>query len=563
MASLSVLRNNGHFDADRLGRAYRGTRNTPKPGRNSYMSSKRSIPSLVGPQPGNRTRTILQRCLTACCKWAAAAALTAPLLASAAGFPPDLKKALDKANISLSDVSIWVSRVDKKQPKLSHNPDTPMNPASVMKLVTAFTTLDRLGPAYFWTTRLKMDGEISGRKLDGNLYVVGGGDPIFTHADLWKLLRQVRGLGIDRIAGNIIIDDSALRLPAHNPYAFDGQGMRPYNAGPSGLMINFNALRLTFVPEPEPEPAAPPVAGLQVVKTANAAPATAPTHKTRPPRVLVDPPMAAFELDSELETQDGRCASRWYKALDAESTEDRKKRKLSIKGAWRDDCGIKDWFVSPESPEEFARNVIGGLWDEMGGKLSGRVKHGRAPRDAKTLFVHTSRPLADVVRDMNKWSNNVIAHQLLATLGASDNTAADMVSGGARLAAVQLAAAGIDTTGLSIENGSGLSRTARITARGLGQLLEQAWERPFMPEFMSSMAVAGIDGTARRRLRDSPARGTAHIKTGTLNGVRAMAGYVIDKKGERYVVAMMVNSPNAHNSRDAQDILLEWVWEGS
>jgi D-alanyl-D-alanine carboxypeptidase/D-alanyl-D-alanine-endopeptidase (penicillin-binding protein 4) len=163
---------------------------------------------------------------------------------------------------------------------------------------------------------------------------------------------------------------------------------------------------------------------------------------------------------------------------------------------------------------------------------------------------------------MNKWSNNVIARQLLATLGASDNTAPDMVAGGARLAAAQLAADGIDTTGLVIENGSGLSRDARITARGLGQLLEQAWARPFMPEFMSSMAVAGIDGTARRRLRDSPARGTAHIKTGTLNEVRAMAGYVIDKKGERYAVAMMVNSPNAGASRDAQDVLLEWVWEG-
>jgi len=156
----------------------------------------------------------------------------------------------------------------------------------------------------------------------------------------------------------------------------------------------------------------------------------------------------------------------------------------------------------------------------------------------------------------------VIARQLLATLGASDNTAPDMVTGGARLAAAQLAADGIDTTGLVIENGSGLSRDARITARGLGQLLEQAWQRPFMPEFMSSMAVAGIDGTARRRLRDSPAKGTAHIKTGTLNDVRAMAGYVIDKKGERYAVAMMVNGPNAGASRDAQDVLLEWVWEG-
>ncbi|MCB1961112.1 MAG: D-alanyl-D-alanine carboxypeptidase, partial [Rhodocyclaceae bacterium] len=122
--------------------------------------------------------------------------------------------------------------------------------------------------------------------------------------------------------------------------------------------------------------------------------------------------------------------------------------------------------------------------------------------------------------------------------------------------------AGIDTTGLLVDNGSGLSRTARSTARTLGELLKQAWERPFMPEFMSSMAVAGIDGTARKRLNDSPARGTAHIKTGTLNGVRAMGGYVIDQKGARHAVVMMVNHDNAGASREAQDILLEWVWEG-
>ncbi|MCB1959314.1 MAG: D-alanyl-D-alanine carboxypeptidase, partial [Rhodocyclaceae bacterium] len=171
--------------------------------------------------------------------------------AQGAGFPADVRSALEKARIPLSDVAIWVGQVDKKQPTLTHNPDTPMNPASVMKLVTAFAALDRLGPAYYWTTRLAMDGQIKGDTLEGNLYLIGGGDPVFTHADLWKLLRQLRGLGVARINGDIVLDDSALRLPAHDPAAFDAQPLRPYNAGPSGLMINFNALRLSFVPEPE------------------------------------------------------------------------------------------------------------------------------------------------------------------------------------------------------------------------------------------------------------------------------------------------------------------------
>ncbi len=491
---------------------------------------------------------------------AAALLLLSPLAAHGAGFPKDLRVALQEINVPLDAVGIWVAPVDTGKPSLSHNPDEPMNPASVMKLVTTFATLDRLGPAYFWTTRLATDGAVRGNTLEGNVYLVGGGDPVFTHADLWKLFRQLRTLGIERIKGDIVLDDTALRLPPHDPDSFDGQALRPYNAGPSGLMISFNALRLTFVPEPETElpAAAPQVASLVSTPPSAALVPTGP----RPPRVLLDPPMAGFELDAKLTSTPGRCAARWYKALDAVPERTRKGDRLSLSGDWRDDCGVKDWFVSPMSPERFAEAVVSGLWHEMGGRLSGRVLHGRVSREANTLFVHTSRPLADVVRDMNKWSNNVIARQLLASLGASAPDAPDMVAGGAQLARMQLAAAGVDLTGFEIENGSGLSRTARMTAKGLGQMLQQAWERPFMPEFMSSMAVAGIDGTARKRLRNSGARGTAHIKTGTLNNVRAMAGYVVDQNGRRHAVVMMVNHPNAGASHAAQDVLLEWVWEG-
>lgn len=519
--------------------------------------------TLFAPLPphlnGNR-RHVVALCLSVAIFALLGLGVLMPPSAHAAGFPKDLRLALQKARVPLADVGIWVSPVDNvKRPTLSHNPDVAMNPASVMKLVTAFATLDRLGPAYFWTTRLATDGEIKGKTLEGNLYLVGGGDPVFTHADLWKLFRQLRGLGIERIKGNIVIDDSALRLPAHNPGRFDGQALRPYNAGPSGMLINFNALRLTFVPEPEAPPAAAPA--LQLVSSANAAPAA--SAAARPPRILLDPPLARLDIDNALESTPGTCAQRWYKALDATPERTRKgAQHLRLSGKWHNDCGVKDWYVAPVSPRHFTEAVVAGLWSEMGGRVSGRIEHARAPRETTTLFVHTSRPLADVVRDMNKWSNNVIARQLLATLGASDASAPDMVSGGAHLARVQLAAAGVDVTGLTIENGAGLSRIAKITSRGLGQMLHEAWTRPFMPEFISSMAVAGVDGTARKRLRNSPAIGTAHIKTGTLNNVRAMAGYVLDRNGRRHIVAMMVNHANAGATREAQDILLEWVWEG-
>ena len=137
------------------------------------------------------------------------------------------------------------------------------------------------------------------------------------------------------------------------------------------------------------------------------------------------------------------------------------------------------------------------------------------------------------------------------------------VAAGAEVAQAQLAAAGIQTTGLVIENGAGLSRIERIRADTLAQLLITVWQRPWMAEFIAALPIAGEDGTARKRLADSPARGRAHIKTGTINGVRAIAGYVLDHAGRRHVVVMMVNHAEAAATRAAQDALLEWVWSGA
>jgi D-alanyl-D-alanine carboxypeptidase/D-alanyl-D-alanine-endopeptidase (penicillin-binding protein 4) len=161
---------------------------------------------------------------------------------------------------------------------------------------------------------------------------------------------------------------------------------------------------------------------------------------------------------------------------------------------------------------------------------------------------------------MNKWSSNVIATQVLATLGATDQNALDVLTSGANVVKERLLASGIPAEDLIIENGSGLSRHERISANCLGKLLMTAWQRPFMPEFVSSLPIAGLDGTARNRLSASPARGQAHIKTGTLEGVRAIAGYVLDRKGRRHALVMMVNDPAAASSLEAQEALLEWIW---
>ena len=191
--------------------------------------------------------------------------------------------------------------------------------------------------------------------------------------------------------------------------------------------------------------------------------------------------------------------------------------------------------------------------------IGGRFRDGRTPPDARLLVETVSPALPEVLRDMNKWSNNVIAREVLATLGAVSEPGEDSVAAGARAAQRSLASNGIPTAGLVIENGAGLSRNERITAATLGQMLQSAWRSRTMPELISSLPVAGIDGTARKRLAGSAAAGSAHVKTGTLDGVRSIAGYVLANSGRRYVVVLMINHPNASAARAVQDALMEWV----
>ena len=455
---------------------------------------------------------------------------------SSAVVPVAVSTALTVVRIPQEAVSIWVQSVDSTTPELTVNTTFPMNPASVMKLVTAFVTLDLLGPTYTWENRVAITGNISNGTLEGNLYLIGSGDPSLTYERLWKLLRQMRALtGIERIQGDIIIDASALTLPPHDPNAFDNRGLRPYNAGPYGLLVQHNTLQLTLVPN------------AQIGK---------------PVAVISEPPLKNIVIDNQIKTGSGSCPI-WYSQLDARFESD---NRLILTGTLPASCGRRDWSAAPFTPEHYTQTLIATLWNDIGGVLNGTVRTGSAPPNATFVISDTSPPLADIIRDMNKWSNNLIARQLIATLGrtvTTDTQGSDMVQSGEQVARQQLTQAGIEIQGLTIDNGSGLSRIASIRADSLAHILLTAWSRPWMADFISSLPTAGVDGTARRRLSNSPAKGQAQIKTGTLNGVRAMAGYVLDRNGHRHIVVMIVNHPEAVNAQAAQDALLEWVWEGA
>jgi D-alanyl-D-alanine carboxypeptidase/D-alanyl-D-alanine-endopeptidase (penicillin-binding protein 4) len=451
--------------------------------------------------------------------------------------PPPVAAALAQANLPASAVGVWVQELEAPRPLLAHQAEVAMNPASVMKLLTAWAALDVLGPAYTWTTRVAIDAPLpTDGRLAGNLYLVGGGDPVLGYDRLQRLLRQVRGLGIERIDGDLVLDASLFPLPPFDPAAFDRRGDRPYNVGPSALLLNFGALRVTLVSDPA---------------------------EARP-RIAMDPPLAGVRLANRVQQEAGPCEA-WHRQLAARlEAAPEGGQVLAVEGRWRTDCGRRDWNLAPLPAERYAPALVRALWAELGGRIGGKLRFGTAPASAATVLEESSPPLADVVRDMNKWSNNVIARQLALTLGRQAAAPGeDLTAAGLRAVRESLERAGIDTRGLVMENGAGLSRIARVRAATVGQVLLAAWRRPFMPEFMAALPLAGRDGTARRRLEASPAAGFAHLKTGSVEGVVSIAGYVLDRNSRRYAVVMLVQHPEADAARPAQDALVEWIWAGA
>jgi serine-type D-Ala-D-Ala carboxypeptidase/endopeptidase (penicillin-binding protein 4) len=452
--------------------------------------------------------------------------------AAHAALPAGVARAFTANGIPLSSVSVAVREAGQPSPLFTHDADRPMNPASVMKLVTTFAALDLLGRDYRWKTEAYLDGKLDAAgTLQGNLVLKGYGDPKITIEQWQAFMADLRARGLRRVTGDLVLDRSWFKLPEYDPAAFDAEPLKPYNVGPDALLVNFKAVRFAFAPD--------------AVKNAVA--------------VRAEPPLPDVALDAVPQLAGGDCGD-WRALVSASYVNRGASASAAFPGTYPQSCGERDWYVALLDHPHYVHGMFTAYFREKGGVFDGGVREGRAPRGAAPFAVMESAPLYDVVRDVNKLSNNVMARQIFLTLATTRNPPPATPALAADTVRKWLKDRKIAVPGLVLENGSGLSRRERLTANGLARLLAAADASPVREEFASSLAVAAMDGTVQKRFRDGSVAGQALLKTGSLEGVRALAGYVIDAEGRRYIVAAVINHPNAARGAPALDYLVQWVY---
>jgi D-alanyl-D-alanine carboxypeptidase/D-alanyl-D-alanine-endopeptidase (penicillin-binding protein 4) len=458
----------------------------------------------------------------------ALAACAAAPSAAAATLPPEVAQALQRERIALEAVSLLVQEVGSGSTRLTHNARTPMNPASVAKLLTTYAALDELGPAYTWKTPVWFNGTVKDGVLDGALHLQGRGDPKLTVERIWLALQRVRAMGVNEIRGDIVLDQSAFAVPEASTAEFDNEPLRPYNARAQALLLNLSAVIHTFTPDA--------ARGVAVVSS--------------------EPALDDMQVDATVPLSNGPCGD-WRAALKATLGD---ATRLRFAGAYPLSCGERSWALASPDARQYSARLLATLWRRGGGVLGGAVREGAAPAGVAPTFELVSPPLADVVRDINKFSNNVMAQQVFLTLGLARNGTGARTTpddGRRALEAWLRERQGESLDGVVIDNGSGLSRQTRVSAALLARVLQRAWSSAVMPELMASLPASGVDGTLRRV--KSARAGRAHLKTGSLRDVQALAGYALGASGKRYVLVAIVNHPNAGAARPALDALVQWT----
>jgi D-alanyl-D-alanine carboxypeptidase/D-alanyl-D-alanine-endopeptidase (penicillin-binding protein 4) len=450
-----------------------------------------------------------------------------------ASLPARIRRIMDHYGMSPDGLSIYIHEVGAPHPAFTFNAQRPRNPASTMKVVTTYAGLEMLGPGYYWQTDIIADGEIADGRLDGDLVLRAGGDPYLVAERFWLMLRQLRLAGVKDISGDLVFESGPFQRPGTAPGAFDSQPYRTYNVLPNDLLLNFQSTVFRF----EADAAAGRV------------------------RIQADPPLANLRLDNRLKLGAGAC--RGYQrgiAFDARESDDSMTAVFS--GTFPASCERYAMRRAFTVPDVYNYGLFKALWQELGGDLQGGWRRIEARDAAREPLVSFRSPsLAEIIRSINKHSNNVMARHLMMALGEARYGPPASESAGRKAIMAWLEEEGLAMAGLNIDNGAGLSRSASISAHQMGAILLHAQRSLYVAELVASMPISAVDGTLRRRFSDEGLAGRLHMKTGSLDDVSALAGFATARSGRRYAIVVMVNAPHAHRGpgRELQEALVGWV----
>ena len=459
----------------------------------------------------------------------------------AVGLPPQVLGMLNSAGIPLDSMAAVAIRLSDGVTLLSHRPDASMQPASTMKLVTTMVGLERLGPTYRWRTELLSAAPVENGVLRGDLTLCGGGDGDLTWEAFRRMLQTLRHKGIREIHGDLVLDRTLFQ-PTRTDVGvppFDNEPDAEYNVIPDALLVNTNLLKIDLESD----------------------------HQSV--RARMTPALDGVTIDMQMKLIDRTC-DKWDDGWQTPVVEKTFTGSIHIqfRGEFPRNCTASSGINVLER-DQFIDRLFRTLWAAEGGTFRGVVREGPATStDAKLLAQHRSRTLADMLRVINKPSDNALTRLLFLTLGTRESAGdSTTLARAEQQVAAWFRQIGVATDGYVAENGSGLSRKERLRPSQLAALLVAEYHSNWAPEFLSSLPVVGLDGTMRRRLRDSPVASRARMKTGTLNNVVALAGYVPDSMGQMHVVVAIINhKPGSANlagvGQPILDALVDWMGRG-
>ena len=460
--------------------------------------------------------------------WLLVAVLLWPGYALASGDPQtELLEILQRFNVDRQAVGLYIEPLDASNP-IEFDADRARHPASVIKLLTTLAALEILGPTYTWRTDIYGSTPTTDGTIDGDLVLKGGGDPFLVTEQFWTMLKGLRDRGVRHIGGDLVIDDTFFANTDTDRSAFDEKPYRAYNVPPYALLVNFGVTRFVIRPQ----------------LAANAI------------RVFADPPATNLILDNQITPRASGCPRPSLRVRHKSNT-----TTVTLTGSYALTCRELSLYRSVMTHPQYVAGVFKALWRDLGGTLRGGLRVEPNTPEQRLLHSHESQTLGESIRHVNKFSNNVMARQVLSTIAAHRFGAPGTTANGIAAINEWLAANQLHIPELILDNGAGLSRVTRISPRNLGRILAAAMHSTYQPEFVASLPLLAADGALTKRLRDAAVNGRIRLKTGLVDHVRSLAGYVTARSGRRFIIVMMLSQHNIHRARgaQAQDAVLRWL----